>query len=87
MAPALDMRDWHSDLVGAADYARTHTAGDALFAGPPERPAFRTLARRALVVDFWSIPFSDSGMLEWYERIQACYAPFDLVMEAPLQMD
>ena len=74
--PKFDVEAVHADLVGVADYARTMTPVDALFIGPPERPAFRTMARRALVVDFWSIPFSDRGMLEWYRRIEECYAPF-----------
>jgi hypothetical protein len=53
------------------DWARTHTASDALFLIPPELGRFRLLARRAVVVDTKSPPLRPDLLEQWYARLCA----------------
>jgi len=61
----------HGD--GVADFARKHTEEDAIFLTPPVFGGFRLTAKRAIIIDFKSMPFQDSGMLEWWNRMNVCY--------------
>jgi hypothetical protein len=56
------------------EYARTQTPQDAVFLTPPNYGLFRLAAQRAIVVDWKSMPFQDEGMLEWWRRMNDCYA-------------
>jgi hypothetical protein len=61
------------DAVDIAMFARTNTPENSLFLTPPYWGQFRLLARRAIVVDFKAFPFTDQGILAWYQRILDCY--------------
>ncbi|MBA7523297.1 hypothetical protein ES705_15421 [subsurface metagenome] len=61
------------DGDGVADFARKHTEEDAIFLTPPVFGGFRLTAERAIIVDWKSMPFQDSGMLEWWNRMNVCY--------------
>ncbi len=56
-----------------ARYAAARTPADAVFLTPYDYGLFRLTARRAIVVDWRSMPFDDAGMLEWWRRMNACY--------------
>ena len=56
-----------------AMFAQQNTPEESIFLTPPTWGQFRYLARRAIVVDFKAFPFSDTGMLEWYDRITNSY--------------
>lgn len=51
------------------NFVKEKTPQDAVFLIPPEMLTFRTGTIRAVVVDFKTVPMSDGGMVEWYERI------------------
>ncbi len=55
------------------DFVRENTPEDALFLTPHDLGLMRIMAKRAIVVDYKSFPFSQSAMKEWYQRIQDCY--------------
>lgn len=57
----------------AANFAFNNTAEDSLFLTPPLFGHFRILAKRAILVDFKSIPFQDVGILEWANRFEDAY--------------
>lgn len=51
------------------EWARTHTATDAVFAVPPSWSGFRSRAERAIVVNFKAFPFHPARNLEWFQRL------------------
>ena len=57
--------------------AAAETPPVSLWLVPPDFERFRVIARRAVVVDFTSIPFDDGAMREWRERMEALYGPFE----------
>lgn len=65
------------DLEGAdADvsaWAEANTPEDSLWITPPDFENFRLLARRAIVVDYTSIPFGDGALREWRKRMTELY--------------
>ncbi len=61
------------DGDGVADFARKHTEENAIFLTPPVFGGFRLTAERAIIVDWKSMPFQDSGLLEWWNRMNFCY--------------
>jgi hypothetical protein len=71
--PQLTLEALSGDAVDMAQYAAAHTPADSIFLTPPGMGEFRYLAPRAIVVDFGAFPFQDLAMLEWKERIDACY--------------
>jgi hypothetical protein len=70
--------DWQDHRDDAADIARkaaaTSPAG-SIWLTPPNMESFRLISRRAVLVDFTSIPFEDRAMLEWQRRMEALYGP------------
>lgn len=50
-------------------WAQGNTPTDAVFAVPPTWSGFRSLARRAIVVNFKSFPYNDALIPVWYERL------------------
>lgn len=52
-----------------ADWARTSTERDAVFAVLPQWAAFRSQSHRAIVINFKAIPFHPPEMAEWFRRL------------------
>ena len=52
-----------------ADWARTNTERDDVFAVPPQWAGFRSQSHRAIVVNFKAIPFHPPEMAQWFERL------------------
>lgn len=69
---------WQDHQDDAADIARkaaaTSPAG-SIWLTPPDMESFRLISRRAVLVDFTSIPFEDRAMLEWQRRMETLYGP------------
>ncbi len=59
-----------------AEWARTSTPPEAIFAIPPSWHTFRSKAERGVVVTFKAVPFTNEYNLEWFHRILAI-APVD----------
>ena len=59
-----------------AEWARTSTDREAIFAVPPQWAEFRSQSHRAIVVNFKAIPFHPPGMAAWFERLTDM-APID----------
>ena len=71
--PIVTWEDHRGDHADTARWALHHTPEGAVFLIPPAMGSFRILARRAVVVDFESLPFEGSAMREWRRRIRDCY--------------
>ena len=71
--PVLSWSDHHDDGADIARWSRQHTPPDALFLTPPGMPSFRLIAERAIVADFWAIPYVEPVMREWKQRLERCY--------------
>ena len=56
-------------------WVRQNTGPREVFIAPPMFGKFRISARRAVVVDFKCIPYTDSAILEWSQRLEDCYGP------------
>jgi hypothetical protein len=54
-------------------FVKDNTPENSLFLTPPNWGQFRLISQRAIIVDFKAIPFGDSSILEWYERMIVCY--------------
>ena len=65
--------DETSDKFDIALRARGIGPEDAIWIVPPDFESFRLVARRAVVVDFTSIPYGDGPMRSWMERIRDVY--------------
>lgn len=68
-----------SDLTDA-DHRIARAAGQvspegAIWVVPPRFETFRILARRAVVVDFTTVPFDGADLIAWRTRIEALYGP------------
>lgn len=50
---------------------------DALWLVPPDLETFRMISRRAVLVDFTSIPFDDEALGVWYDRMQRLFGPLE----------
>jgi len=67
-----DLQDDAADIARAA--GRFSPQG-AIWIVPPLQEAFRLISGRAVVVDFKSIPFGDTAMLEWKARLDRLFGP------------
>jgi hypothetical protein len=67
--------DLTDDASDAARAAMRLSPSDALWLVPPTAEKFRIIAKRAVVVDFTSIPFEDAAMREWRKRMENLYNP------------
>jgi hypothetical protein len=56
--------------IDIAEYAKNHTPTSALFLTPPEFMAFRLNSNRAIVADWFLMPFTPKGMVEWISRLK-----------------
>ena len=56
-------------------WVRENTPPQETFIVPPLFGKFRISARRAVVVDFKCIPYTDSAIKEWAKRLEDCYGP------------
>lgn len=54
---------------------RQHSSKDAIVLVPPSDQRFRFFAERAVVVTFKSFPFTDQGIREWRNRLEALLGP------------
>ena len=61
------------DLVTLAAAAGASTHPDSVFLIPRQWQQWRIFADRAVVVDHKAFIYSDEGMKEWYDRLQAIY--------------
>ncbi|MBT8400235.1 MAG: hypothetical protein KJO98_07150 [Rhodothermia bacterium] len=52
-------------------WARSSTPANAKFLIPPSISSFRSMAERAIVVNYAATPFSPDDLVEWYHRITA----------------
>jgi hypothetical protein len=59
--------------VDIARAARAATPPDAVILTPPTFGTFRVLSERAIVVDTHVIPYQETAMAEWMERVTAVY--------------
>ncbi len=66
-------------------WAQASTAKESVIAVPPSWSGVRSRAQRAIVVNIKSVPFEESRMLEWYERMQA-FAPVGSGGQGPLRV-
>lgn len=63
------------DVTKLALRFRDSTSKDALVLSPPSLTKFRFYSQRAVVFNFYSIPFTDRGLQEWAKRMQAILGP------------
>lgn len=70
---ALSIADRADDGAAIAAMARELSADGAVWLVPPELEQFRFISGRAVVVDFTSIPFTDTGLREWHNRMQTVF--------------
>jgi hypothetical protein len=73
LVPIFDYSDQHNINTNIARALTKVTTEDALLITPPEFGVLRIIGKRALVVDFKSIPFQDLAMKQWYQRITDIY--------------
>jgi hypothetical protein len=73
LAPQFDFDDRRNNEAKAARAAASISSDDAVFITPPGFGLLRVIGQRALVVDFKAVPFQDSAIREWRERILAVY--------------
>ena len=71
-----------SELGRMESWINANTDRGAIFAIPPSNNSFRSVAQRAVVVNFMAFPYSDSSMIDWYRRIQGI-SPVDRVERDP----
>lgn len=77
LAPVLSFQD-HRDVDSetAREIARV-TPASALLLVPPHMGIVRAIGGRAIVVDYKSIPFQDTAMLAWYQRMNNVFGAVD----------
>lgn len=68
-APIRPHLEYSGGFEAIAFWARANTARDALFIVPPDSVTFRLKAERAIVINFFAMPFKDASILEWRERL------------------
>lgn len=69
----FNLSNYKSPLTGVAKYLRENTAAQALIYAPPSSSELRLTARRALVVDFKTLPFDDLALVAWQARLFDCF--------------
>ncbi len=67
--PQVAVASYGADTDALFAWARSSTPVDAQFMTPPDLPAFRLLARRAIIADFKSPPLLPDEIVEWYRRL------------------
>ena len=75
LTPEFSWEDLSGRDIDIARWAWANTPEGAVWATPPDFESFRVVAKRAIVVDFTSIPFGDLAQREWKERIMTLYGP------------
>lgn len=85
--PTFAWSDLQGPDVDIARWARASPPSCATWAAPPEFETFRLIAGRAVVADFTSIPFDDSAMRAWKDRMLTLYGPVEAAgFQALLEM-
>jgi hypothetical protein len=69
----FSLADYKTPLSGVAEYLRENTDVQALIYAPPSSSELRITARRALVVDFKTLPFDDVALVAWQGRLFDCF--------------
>jgi hypothetical protein len=69
----FNLSNYKSPLTGVAKYLRENTDPQALIYAPPSSSELRLTARRALVVDFKTLPFDDLALVAWQARLFDCF--------------
>ena len=88
MRPEIRLSDLTGAEVDIARSAQRITPEDAIFLVPPALGEFRSIAARAIVVDFGSFPFQDLAMVEWQRRLFESYGkPESTGFSAEREMD
>ncbi len=75
LAASYDWQDHHDDAADIARKAAAASPPGSIWLTPPDLESFRLISRRAVLVDFTSIPFEDKAMLEWQRRMDRLYGP------------
>ncbi|MFA5142295.1 MAG: DUF6798 domain-containing protein [Candidatus Woesearchaeota archaeon] len=57
------------DMLATCRYVKENLPKDTILLTSPAEPNWRLCLNRAIVVDLEAIPFKDSSMVEWYERL------------------
>lgn len=73
----FSLADYQTPLTGIAKYLRENTDPQALIYAPPSSSELRITARRALVVDFKTLPFDDLALVAWQARLFDCFGYTD----------
>jgi hypothetical protein len=71
--PWVNLPDIGPEELDMARYITGHTTPNSTLLVNPSMGIYRTVAQRAIVVDFTAFPFSDSDMAEWLQRIYDVY--------------
>lgn len=66
---------------------RQHSSKDAIVLVPPSDKRFRFYAERAVVVTFKSFPFTDQGIREWRNRLEALLGPLHPSMSSTAHLE
>ena len=82
--PSIDM-GFDTAIDPIAYRAKAHAPPGATFLTPPNWGRFRLVTERAIVVDFKAFPFTDDAMVEWKQRLDACYGPTEATGFAALR--
>lgn len=73
LVPIFDATDQQDTRATTARAVAAHTKPSDLLIAPPEFGLLRVIGKRALVVDFKSVPLQDAAMREWYRRMHEVY--------------
>ncbi len=66
-----------SPLRGVSKFLRDFSSPHIIILAPPGSSELRLTARRALVVDFKTLPFDDLALVRWRDRLHDCYGKPD----------
>ncbi len=75
MRPAFTWSQVSGPGADAARWAGKHSPPGSVWLVPPDMETFRLLARRAIIVDFTSVPLDPAGLQAWRDRIETAYGP------------
>lgn len=75
--PTFSFNDLRGEEMAAAQWAGVHSEPGTIFITPPNFEAFRSVSGRAVIVDFTSVPFGDSALRTWRDRMATAYGPLE----------
>lgn len=77
LTPEFSWAYLSGDDIDIAQWARSNTPEDSIWATPPDFEAFRLIAERGIVADYTSIPFQDLALRAWKDRMITLYGPVE----------